>query len=129
MDHILLYNQDGEIPIDTFENDLSSLYLSAFVLIIFNLFGTALTWFAPALIVIHNLKFGTAVSMSLEAVKKNLLPGFLFFMVMAVMFIISIMTLGLGLLITIPLFLVSYYSSYHSIFIGKAKLSSLNNVS
>ncbi|MCC8374300.1 MULTISPECIES: BPSS1780 family membrane protein [Photorhabdus] len=125
MAHILLDSQYDEIPVEVFPNDLSPLYLGAFVLLIFNIFGTALTWFAPALIVIHNLKFGAAISMSLEVVKKNLLPGFLFFMVMAIMFIISIMTLGLGLLITIPLFLVSYYSSYRSIFIGKEKLSSL----
>ncbi|MBS9425641.1 BPSS1780 family membrane protein [Photorhabdus caribbeanensis] len=125
MDHILLYSQDGEIPIDIFENDLSSLYLGAFVLIIFNIFATALTWFAPALIVIHNLKFGVAVSMSLEAVKRNLLPGLLFFITLTVIFIISVMTLGLGFLISIPVFIVSYYSSYRSIFINTNKSSTL----
>ncbi|QXF33138.1 hypothetical protein CE143_08265 [Photorhabdus luminescens] len=123
MDQILLDSQDGEIPVDIFENDLSSLYLGAFVLIIFNIFGTALTWFAPALIVIHNLKFGAALSMSLEAVEKNLLPGLLFFITLTVIFIISVMTLGLGFLISIPVFIVSYYSSYRSIFINTNKSS------
>ncbi|OWO84346.1 hypothetical protein B5C26_04785 [Photorhabdus luminescens] len=125
MDHILLYSQDGEIPVDILENNLSSLYLGAFVLIFSNIFATALTWFAPALIVIHNLKFGVAVSMSLEAVKRNLLPGLLFFITLTVIFIISVMTLGLGFLISMPILIVSYYSSYRSIFIGKNKSSTL----
>ncbi|MBS9432923.1 BPSS1780 family membrane protein [Photorhabdus hainanensis] len=125
MDQILLDSQDGEIPVDIFENDLSSLYLGAFVLIIFNIFGTALTWFAPALIVIHNLKFGAAMSMSLKAVEKNLLPGLLFFITLTVIFIISVMTFGLGFLISMPVLIVSYYSSYRSIFIDKNKSSTL----
>ncbi|WP_323837352.1 BPSS1780 family membrane protein [Photorhabdus africana] len=121
--HILLSAQHGEISAEMLRNSLSSLLLGFFILIIFSIVNAALTWFAPALIVIHNLKFGAAISMSLAAVKKNLLPGLLFFITSAIIFIISVMTFGLGFLISIPIFLVSYYSSYRSIFIGKEKSS------
>ncbi len=121
--HILLAVQHGEISAEVLKNGLSSLLLSLFILMVFLIVNAALTWFAPALIVIHNLKFDAAISMSLAAVRKNLLPGLLFFITSAIIFIISIMTFGLGFLISIPILLVSYYSSYRSIFIGKDKSS------
>ncbi|ERT12915.1 hypothetical protein O185_11550 [Photorhabdus temperata J3] len=125
MIHLPLASQYGEPSVEILQNSMSSLFLGAFVLIIFCIITAALTWFAPALIVLHNLKFGAAVSMSLEAVKKNLLSGFLFFTIMAVILIISIIPFGLGLLISMPLILASYYSSYRSIFISKEKSSIL----
>ncbi|MCT8353613.1 MULTISPECIES: BPSS1780 family membrane protein [Photorhabdus] len=119
--HLLLVAQHGEIPTEILQNGLSSLLLSLFILMVLSIVNAALTWFAPALIVIHNLKFGAAISMSLTAVKKNLLPGLLFFITSAIIIIISVMTFGLGFLISIPILLVSHYSSYRSIFIGKEK--------
>ncbi|MBS9439578.1 hypothetical protein EAE91_21265 [Photorhabdus noenieputensis] len=125
--NIFLASQYGEIPVDIFLGDSSPLFLSVFILFIFSIIAAALTWFAPALIVLHNLKFGAAVSMSLEAVKKNLLPGLLFFSIFGLMMVLSIVTLGLGFLVSIPIFFASYYSSYRSIFIGKEKSSTLVN--
>ncbi|WP_445494122.1 BPSS1780 family membrane protein [Photorhabdus sp. SF281] len=119
MIHILLSSQQGDISAEMLQHSLSTLFLSTFVIFIFFIVALALTWFAPALIIIHNLKFGAAVSMSLEAVKKNLLPGFLFFVTIGIIYMISAIPLGLGLLISMPLFLVSYYSSYRNIFIGR----------
>uniref|UniRef100_UPI0036D88139 BPSS1780 family membrane protein n=1 Tax=Photorhabdus sp. RM322S TaxID=3342825 RepID=UPI0036D88139 len=125
MIHTLLSSQQGNISAEMLQHSLSTLFLSTFVIFIFYIVALALTWFAPALIIIHNLKFGAAVSMSLGAVKKNLLPGFLFFYIIGIIITISIITLGLGLFVVIPIFLVSYYSSYRSIFIGKEKSSTL----
>ncbi|OCQ51922.1 hypothetical protein Ppb6_03037 [Photorhabdus australis subsp. thailandensis] len=119
----ILFNRDVSFTI--IEYSSPTLFSSAFVLIISHIIATALTWFAPALIVIHNLKSGAAISMSLKAVKKNLLPGLLFFIISTVMIIISVLTFGLGLLISVPILLISYYSSYRSIFISKEKSSSL----
>ncbi|WP_387463467.1 BPSS1780 family membrane protein [Photorhabdus sp. RM323S] len=123
--NIPLASQYGEPSVEILQSGMSSLLLGSFVLIVFCIITAALTWFAPALIVLHNFKFGAAVSMSLEAVKKNLLSGFLFFTIMAIILIISIIPFGLGLLISMPLILACYYSSYRSIFIGKEKSSIL----
>ncbi|MCW7764571.1 BPSS1780 family membrane protein [Photorhabdus luminescens] len=125
--NIFLANQYGEIPLEILPSDLSPLLLGVFILFIFSIIAAALTWFAPALIIIHNLKFGAAVSMSLEAVKKNLLPGFLFFIISGLMIVLSVVTLGLGFLVCIPILFASYYSSYRGIFIGKEKSSTLVN--
>ncbi|WP_054480800.1 BPSS1780 family membrane protein [Photorhabdus heterorhabditis] len=119
----ILFNRDVSFKI--IEYSSPTLFFSVFALMISYIIATALTWFAPALIVIHNLKLGAAISMSLKAVKKNLLPGLLFFIISTVIIIISVLTFGLGFLISMPILLASYYSSYRSIFISKEKPSSL----
>ncbi|MGS0626392.1 MULTISPECIES: BPSS1780 family membrane protein [Photorhabdus] len=119
----ILLNQNASLKI--FEYSSPTLFFSVFALTISYIIAIALTWFAPALIIIHNLKFGAAISMNLKAVKKNLLPGLLFFIISTVLIIISLITFGLGFLISMPILLVSYYSSYRSIFISKENVSSL----
>ncbi|MGJ3354412.1 BPSS1780 family membrane protein [Providencia sp. Je.9.19] len=93
--------------------------IAAIVMGIAALVGTALTWFAPALIMNHEFKVGEAISASLQAVKKNILPGILFFIVLAILVIISVIPLGLGLLISMPIMYVAYYSSYRSLFFAE----------
>ncbi|KMJ46512.1 membrane protein [Xenorhabdus khoisanae] len=93
-----------------------SLILAILVFFIFGMVALAFAWFAPALIIINNLKFGEAVSMSLNAVRKNLLGGFLFFLLMGVLLIVSMIPFFLGLIVTMPMTLIVYYTTYRSIF-------------
>lgn len=86
-----------------------------------SIIAMALTWFAPALIINHNYTVGSAVSASLKAVTKNILPGLLFFIMMTIIMIIAAIPLFLGLLITMPLMLVTYYSTYRSLFFTLAE--------
>ncbi|MBD2796937.1 hypothetical protein ID856_10370 [Xenorhabdus sp. 18] len=97
-------------------SSLSGLTLPLLVISIFGIVAVAFSWFAPALIIIHDLKFGEAVSMSLSAVRKNLFGGFLFFLLMGILFFISVIPLGLGLFIMLPVVMVTYYTTYRSIF-------------
>lgn len=83
--------------------------------------GIALIWFAPALIMNHDFKVGTAIFANLQAVKKNILPGILCFIVLSILVLISLIPLGLGLLISVPVMYVCYYSSYRSLFFYEAK--------
>lgn len=80
--------------------------------------GYALTWFAPALIMIHDIPLGKSISMSFSAVKKNLLPGLIYFIIVGIIMFIAMIPMFLGLLIVMPLFMVTYYSSYRSLFIA-----------
>ncbi|MBD2784264.1 hypothetical protein ID858_11445 [Xenorhabdus sp. DI] len=95
---------------------LSTLMLAILVILLFSIVAAAFSWFAPALIIINDLKFGEAVSMSLSAVRKNLFGGFLFFLLMGILMSISAIPLGLGLIVTFPLYMATYYTSYRSIF-------------
>jgi hypothetical protein len=76
-------------------------------------------WFAPALIMMHDVAPFEALKMSFFACLKNLLPGVVFFVVMMLVMGISAIPLGLGLLVTLPVFLICYYTSYHDIFLNE----------
>lgn len=57
--------------------------------------------------------------MSLSAVKKNILPGLVFFIVISIVMVVSMIPFGLGLLVTMPLMLATYYTSYRNLFIAQ----------
>ncbi|WP_265693927.1 BPSS1780 family membrane protein [Providencia rustigianii] len=105
-----------------------SIMFATIIMAIAGLVGTALTWFAPALVMNHDFKVGAAISASLQAVKKNLLPGILFFIIMAILIIVSVIPFGLGLLISMPIMYATYYSSYRSLFFSEAKQSQTNSL-
>ncbi|OKP04740.1 BPSS1780 family membrane protein [Xenorhabdus eapokensis] len=94
----------------------STLMLAILVIFFFGIVALAFSWFAPALIIINDLKFGEAISMSLSAVRKNLFGGFLFFLLTGLLMFISAIPLGLGLIVTLPMYMATYYTTYRSIF-------------
>ncbi|MEQ2025980.1 BPSS1780 family membrane protein [Xenorhabdus szentirmaii] len=100
---------------------LTTMLLSFVITIIFSIAALAISWFSPSLIMINNLKFTEAISMSLSAIKKNLLGGFIFFILMGIIMQISAIPLGLGLLITMPIYMAAYYTTYRSVFYAPAK--------
>ncbi|MCP9269294.1 hypothetical protein M5U04_14650 [Xenorhabdus sp. XENO-1] len=97
-------------------DSLSSIMLALVVITIFSVVSLTFSWFAPALIIINDLKFGEAVSMSLSAVKKNFFGGFLFFLLMGILFGVSTIPLFLGFIITMPIYMATFYTTYRSIF-------------
>ncbi|MDR0219167.1 MAG: hypothetical protein LBI71_09835 [Enterobacteriaceae bacterium] len=103
--------------------NLPSFMWAIIILSIFSMVASAFVWFAPALIIINDMKFGEAISMSLSAVKKNLFGGFLFFFMMGVLMFISMIPIFLGLLVTIPMMMISYYTTYRSIFYASKEVS------
>ncbi|MBC8948879.1 MULTISPECIES: BPSS1780 family membrane protein [Xenorhabdus] len=111
---ILLAGQDSDPML--LMGSFSTLMLAMLVILFFSIVALAFSWFAPALIIINDLKFGEAISMSLSAVRKNLFSGFLFFLLMGILVFISAIPLGLGLLATFPMYMATYYTTYRSIF-------------
>ncbi|MBE8597823.1 BPSS1780 family membrane protein [Xenorhabdus sp. BG5] len=111
---IFLAGQDADLML--LMGSFSSLMLAMLVILFFNIVSLAFSWFASALIIINDLKFGEAISMSLSAVRKNLFGGFLFFLLMGILMFISAIPLGLGLLVTFPMYMATYYTTYRSIF-------------
>ncbi|AYA40710.1 hypothetical protein HZS38_09975 [Xenorhabdus nematophila] len=99
----------------------STLLIAGLVILLFSFIAIAFSLFAPALIIINDLKFGEAVSMSLSAVKKNLLGIILFLLLMGILVGISMIPLFLGLIVTIPMFMATYYTIYRSVFYAPEK--------
>jgi hypothetical protein len=73
-------------------------------------------WFAPALIVLHNVSPVEAMKMSFKGCLKNTLPFLVFGLVgPIVMILIAIFNLGLGVLVLLPIGIITYYTSYRDV--------------
>jgi len=74
-------------------------------------------WFAPALIVFHNLSVFDAMRASVEGCLKNVVPFLLYGVVTMALYIVALIPFLLGLLIVLPVIIVSIYLSYRDIFL------------
>jgi len=73
-------------------------------------------WFAPALVVFHDIAPIDALKGSLSASLKNILPFFLYSLVYFVAALLASMLLGLGWLVLVPLLLLTVYVSYVDVY-------------
>ena len=75
------------------------------------------TLLAPQLIVLHQQPALTAMKMSLVGCFRNILPGIVFFLCSIVLVVVSMIPLLLGLLISIPIMVITNYTVYRDIFV------------
>lgn len=74
------------------------------------------TWFAPALIVLHDVPVLQAMLLSFKGALRNIIPFLLYGIAMLVLMLIAMIPLGLGLLVLGPVMFASIYASYKDIF-------------
>lgn len=74
------------------------------------------TWFAPALIVLHEVAPGAALKASFYACLRNWLPFLVYGVVLLVLCLAAAIPLGLGYLVLVPVLVASVYTSYRDIF-------------
>ena len=98
------------------EESLIILLLAFCVAMFFGLLFVAATWFAPALIVFHDLPPLQAMKESFFACFRNFGALFLYSIVITIIMLVSMIPLGLGLLVSVPLLFITNYTSYKSIF-------------
>lgn len=73
-------------------------------------------WFAPALIVLHNIRPTEAMKMSLDGSLKNIWPLSIFFLVGPILALLgALFTLGLAILVLVPIGMITYYTSYRDV--------------
>ena len=75
------------------------------------------TYLAPQLIVLHDQPALTAMKMSLVGSFRNILPGIVFLLCGMVLFVVSMIPLFLGLLVSIPIMVITNYTVYRDIFV------------
>ena len=73
-------------------------------------------WFAPALVVFHNLKPVDAMKASFMACLKNIVPFLLYGIILLVLCVVAAIPLGLGFLVLGPVAIASIYAGYRNIF-------------
>jgi len=73
-------------------------------------------WFAPALVVLHDMKALDAMKQSFFACLHNILPFLVYSLLSGLLMLLAMIPLGLGLLVMIPTMTASLYVSYKDIF-------------
>lgn len=74
------------------------------------------TWFAPALIVLHDLAPGAALKASFFACLRNWIPFLVYSVVLLLLCLAAAIPAGLGFLVLIPVLAASVYTAYRDIF-------------
>ena len=73
-------------------------------------------WFAPALVMIHDMKPIEAMKVSFFACLRNFVPFVIYGLLMGVALIVAMIPFGLGLLVWVPVAMTSTYVAYRRIF-------------
>lgn len=102
--------------------DNAALMGPAFILVFLIAFGLSLPlimaiWFAPALVVFHDLQAFAAMRASFSGCLKNIWPSLLYGVLAFLALIVAALPLGLGLLVWIPMLWGSVYAGYRDIFV------------
>jgi hypothetical protein len=74
------------------------------------------TWFAPALIVLHELAPVAALKASFYACLRNWVPFLVYGVVLLVLGLLAAIPAGLGYLVLVPVLTASVYTAYRDIF-------------
>ncbi|SUD89899.1 BPSS1780 family membrane protein [Psychrobacter phenylpyruvicus] len=73
-------------------------------------------FFAPALVVLHDVKPLKAMEMSFKGCLKNIAPIIVYLIVGTIVFLVgSVITLAVGVVALIPIFMITYYTSYRDV--------------
>ena len=73
-------------------------------------------WFAPALVTLHDATPLAALRQSFGACLKNIVPFLLYGVIFLLLGIVAAIPLGLGMLVLMPVFFATAYTSYRDIF-------------
>ncbi len=76
------------------------------------------TWFAPVLVLFHDMKPAAAMHASFAAGARNWVAMVIFGIFLVVALFFAMLPLGLGLLLLLPIFSGAVYASYRDIFEG-----------
>ena len=92
------------------------LIIGVFVSIILAALLLSAAWFAPALVVMHNVNPVKAMLASMGATFRNVGPFLIYGLVMLFFAIIAMIPFGLGMLVWVPVTVASGYFSYREVF-------------
>ena len=73
-------------------------------------------WFAPPLALFDGLAPGAALRASFSACLKNVIAFTLYAIILLVLFMVAAIPFGLGLIVVVPVALISVYTAYREIF-------------
>ncbi len=75
-------------------------------------------WFAPALVMLDDMKPVDAMKLSFQGCWRNIVPFLLYGLISIGLAIVALLPLGLGIFILSPVLMASMYTAYRDIFYG-----------
>ena len=78
-------------------------------------------WFAPALVMLDGQPPFRAMVLSIQAGLRNILPFLVYSVASTALFILAVIPFGLGLVLWVPVMILSMYTSWRDIFVPAAK--------
>lgn len=96
---------------------MGSFGLAMLLMVVISMLLWSALWFAPALVALQNLSPLEAIKASFAGCWKNFLAGVVYFITTTILMILGAIPLGLGLLVVLPMFMVSIYAGYRDIFV------------
>ena len=106
-------------PETAFDSMMASIGLILIALLVTSLLALPLLaayWFAPALVLMHDMGPWAAMKASLIGTLRNWIPFFIYGLVIGVLFVIALVPFGLGMLVWLPLVTASSYAAYRQMF-------------
>ena len=110
---LMMGNADALTAVGAMSGGLLMATLAVTVLSV--LLGAAV-WFAPALVIMHDVPPVAAMKASFFAVFRNFFGVLLFALVMVVLAVVAVIPFGLGMLVWFPLLIGASYRAYRQIF-------------
>jgi uncharacterized membrane protein len=106
----------SQTDLQTLSAMLRSMVLALSVAMAFYIPLIMLIWFAPVLVVLHNLTPVAAMKLSFRACWINMMPFLVYGLAVMVLWLIASIPLLLGLVVLVPVLICSVYASYRDIF-------------
>jgi uncharacterized membrane protein len=78
-------------------------------------------WFAPALVMLDRVAAPKAMLLSMQACVANVLPFLLYGLVMSVLLFLALLPAALGLVLWVPIAMLSTYTGYRDVFAAHAQ--------
>ena len=76
-------------------------------------------WFAPALVVFHDMPADAAMRASLRACMQNFRSFLVYGTILCILLVIAVIPLGLGLIVLMPIIFTSMFASYQDVFVSR----------
>jgi uncharacterized membrane protein len=97
---------------------LGGMMLAGLLVLVLSIPVIMATWYAPALVFLHDMKPLDAMKASFAAGAKNWMAMSIFGIFLVVALFFAMLPVGMGLLLLLPVFSGAVYASYRDIFVG-----------
>lgn len=97
---------------------LGGVMLAGLLVLVLSIPVIMATWYAPVLVLFHDMKPLDAMKASFAAGARNWLPMCIFGVFLVVALFFAMLPVGMGLLLLLPVFSGAVYASYRDIFMG-----------